>query len=503
MQKSLARVFVLATFAASVWLGGCGGHEARTLQMRTALDAGDPKRAIASLNDEMDVSRSTDLPADLEGDNSLLVLDRASIQQSLADFKSSKRDFQAADKAIDMLDLARNAGDTIGEYVFSDSAGRYKAPPYEKLLVNTMNMLNYLELRDLSGARVEARRLSVMQRYIVDKLGEKDNTVVALGGYLAGFVFEKSGNYGEAARYYDEALKVRSFDSLGDPIARVLAASAYTSPRLKGAATKDRSTSGPPPSRDAPSDVRDPLPVAPPPAPAAGDSKSPNPSPESTPAPAKPRAEARPPWELGPDEGEILVIVGYGRVPHKIAKRIPIGLALTLFADSIHPKDRVAANKLAAQGLVTWVNYPSLGREQGAYGIPDARLDGRAIDFDGKISVSSDVRRQWKSMEGKIVASAISRMIARLLVGEGIQQAAGKDSLGGFLASLGAQAALTALDTPDTRSWETLPARVVVARKRVKAGRHTVRLSARGVVRTQEVVVPKGGWRVVSLMALR
>lgn len=99
--------------------------------------------------------------------------------------------------------------------------------------------------------------------------------------------------------------------------------------------------------------------------------------------------------------------------------------------------------------------------------------------------------------------SAITRLIARFAVGQGIQAAAGKDSVVGLVASLGAQATLTALDTPDTRSWETLPARVAVARVRLPAGRHRVALDARGWARTQEIVVEKGSWQVVSLMALR
>ena len=73
----------------------------------------------------------------------------------------------------------------------------------------------------------------------------------------------------------------------------------------------------------------------------------------------------------------------------------------------------------------------------------------------------------------------------------------------GLALSLGTQATLTALDTPDTRSWETLPSRITVARVRVPAGRHAVFLDARGVQRRQEVDVEKGGWAVVSLMALR
>ena len=99
--------------------------------------------------------------------------------------------------------------------------------------------------------------------------------------------------------------------------------------------------------------------------------------------------------------------------------------------------------------------------------------------------------------------SAITRLIARFAVGQGIQAAAGKDSVLGLVASLGAQATLTALDTPDTRSWETLPARIAVARVRLPAGRHRVALDARGWARTQEIAVEKGSWQVVSLMALR
>jgi hypothetical protein len=71
------------------------------------------------------------------------------------------------------------------------------------------------------------------------------------------------------------------------------------------------------------------------------------------------------------------------------------------------------------------------------------------------------------------------------------------------LASLGAQATLTALDTPDTRSWETLPARVAIGRVRIAPGRHTVTAAARGVTRTQPVDITGGGWAAVSLQALR
>ena len=363
----------------------------------------------------------------------------------------AKQDFEAADKAIDMLDLAHNAGDTIGEYVFSGDSGKYQAPPYEKLMINTLDMLNYLEQHDLNGARVESRRLAVMQKYYRDSLNQGNNPVLGLGSLLSGFACEKNGESEEAMRYYDEALQFSGFESNGEAVARLAAVTQYKSPRIKSVVEK------------------------------YGSGKA----------------------DANADEGEVLFVIGYGRVPHKIPERIPIGLALTLFADSIQPADREAANKLALQGLVTWINFPTLGKGQGSYAVPAAKLDNGFIQLEEAVNVEQQVRSEWKKIEGKIIVSAITRTVSRILVGQGIQTAAGRDNVLGLVASLGAQATLTALDTPDTRSWETLPSRVAVARVRVPAGRHKVSLDVRGYRRSQEIVVKKGDWQVISLMALR
>jgi uncharacterized protein len=93
-------------------------------------------------------------------------------------------------------------------------------------------------------------------------------------------------------------------------------------------------------------------------------------------------------------------------------------------------------------------------------------------------------------------------MISRTVVGEAVRQADTKSPLA-LLASLGTQIALTALDTPDTRSWETLPARIAIARVRLPPGSHSVSLWARGVSRTQKIELQDGNWALVSLQALR
>jgi hypothetical protein len=447
-----ASVVVLALASSSGALTGCAGHEARTLPVRTALDHGEPKVAIAALNQELEVKSDNELPKKLEGDNALLVLDRASIQQSLVQFEPSKRDFQAADKAIDMLDLAHNASDSIGKYIYSDSAGRYQAPPYEKLLINTLNLLNYLETHDLSGAEIEARRLSVMTKYYKDSLAEGDNAILGLGSLLAGFAYEKSGDADEALRYYDEALRFSGKITLAEPVRRLSQKSSISSPRLREVA-------------------------------GGGDAQA---------APADDQS------------AEVLFVLGFGRVPHKIPERLPIGLALTLVANDISPADRNQALRLEAQGLVTWVNFPTLAPSQGEYTTPQCKIDGQFVQLEQAVDVAHEVRTEWKKIEGKVILSAITRMVARYAVGEGVRAAAGRDNAAvGILGSLATQAALTALDTPDTRSWETLPARVAVARIRLSAGRHHVALESRGWTRTQDLDLQPNGWAVVSLMGLR
>jgi hypothetical protein len=418
-------VFVIAAVLA---MSGCsGGFSDRTREMRTALDAGDPRRAMASLNRELGVRGDADRPRRLVGEQALLLLDRATLQQSIAQLSNSKGDYAAADKAIDVLDLSHGASDDIGRWVFSDSAGRYVAPPHEKLLVNVLNLVNYLETGDLSGARVETRRMSVMARYLKDRdpRERRPSAALGLGSMLAGFTYEKSGNDEEAQRYYADAN-----------------------------ATEWRAQS-----------------------------------------------------EAG-ESGEILVVVGWGRVPHRVAEHVPIGLALTRASPFLAAGDHDEASKLAAQGLVTWVNYPTLAPERPVEEVPTVLVDGRAVPLDSTLDVSAEVRAEWQRIEGDVMAAAITRTVARVVVGkaiEGLANTSDKKEVkaAGLLFSLFAQAAMSAADVPDTRSWETLPARVGVARVRVPSGDHRVLLRARGMEREGTVSVTNAGWRAVSLFALR
>ncbi len=433
MLPLVRRLAMLVVLASLVALTGCsGGHASRTRPMRTALDGGRYVEAVTRLDRALHV-RNGELPTRLRGDDALLVLDRATIQQALASFEESKRDYQAADAALDLLDLSRNGSDAAGRMLYSDDAARYAAPPHEKLLLNTMNMLNYLETNALSGARVEARRLAVWERFFRDR-GREDHPTLALGALLAGFAYEKSGHADEAARFYARAARAGAAGALA-----------------------------------------------------------------STP-------------ELPEGSGELLVVVGEGRAPRKVAERVPIGLALTRAAPLLAATDRDLAGRLATAGAVTWVSYPRLvsgtTAKLGPSSVTRASVGGQDVALTLGLDVEAVARAEWAAIEGEVMAAALSRTLARFVAGQAIEQGTKlSDDKGvravGALVSLFVQGALAAADTPDTRSWETAPARIHVARVTVPSGTHEVSLEARGVRRVQDVVVSPGGHAVVSLLALR
>lgn len=413
---------------------GCSGHSARTKTARDALDKGAPWLAIDALNEELDVKQANQQPTELDDEDSLLLLDRGTILQQVGRYQFSSNDFETADKHIELLDFSRDALDDLGRYLYSDDAGQYKAAGYEKLLINTLNMVNYLARGDLSGARVEARRFATMRAYLNDK-GNVKVMGDSLGSYFSGVVFELSGKADEARIFYKDALADASDTQAGPWNALV------------------------------------------------------NESIERTKKPMR--------CEYAQGCGKLMVVASVGRVAAKESRRIPIGLALTyaslvLSAHYTH---------LAGQGLVTWVNYPEFGKARLPGADPNLRLDQEPLTTTSALNIDTVSRAAWLEARGAVVASAIIRAITRAVAGETARRSVG-GTMGAVL-SLGGQAALTAADTPDTRSWSTLPAVVFLSYQEVSAGEHILEFESRGIRERRVVTVKKDGWAVVPFVALR
>src|SRR4051812_36139527 len=86
---------------------GCASYSEGTKGARTALDAGKPEKALSIYNDKLEVESEKELPKNVGGDNTLLILDRSMVLQQLEKYQLSSRDLETADKQIEVLDFDR------------------------------------------------------------------------------------------------------------------------------------------------------------------------------------------------------------------------------------------------------------------------------------------------------------------------------------------------------------------------------------------------------------
>jgi len=404
--------------------------------------SGDYAASEKVVNKLIDVKESDELPAKFGDDASLALLERASLKQARGEYVSSASDFQTADKELEFLDLSNDTVGSIGKYVYSDSATKYKSSATEKLALNTYNMMNYLAEGELSGARVEARRFTVMRSYLDDL--QPGSAYGIAGSYLAGFVMEYLREYGSAMRYYDEALEKKPLESLRAPVSRLAPLTSFRGKQL---------------------------------------------SPLIDPALGKP---------LPKNAGELLVVVSLGRVPHKVPKRIPIGAAIGLAGTFISGNPDVLGHSVAKV-----VVYPELEPSPNRVTEATLSVDGQSAGLEQISDFGHEISHEYEAIRPRIIGAALSRMIVRAAAAEGVRQGAqagGSSSGVAFLAAILTELTLVAMDKPDTRSWQFLPEKVHVHRSVVPAGVHQVQIQLgpgnQGVV-TREVDVPPGGFGTV------
>ncbi len=430
----------------AVWAGvapGCATYSDRMKNARAATSAGEYAEGIEQLDKAIGVDEPDRIPDKFKSETALTILERGTLKQASETYASSARDLSAADKGLELLDIANDASGAIGKYVFSDSATKYRSSPTEKLALNSFNMLNYLAVADLSGSRVEARRFSVMQKYLSDF--DPGSAHVAFGSYLAGFTLEKLGEYESAMRYYDEALQERSFESLRGPIERLSKRTDYRGKRI----SEFLAASGPLPA-------------------------------------------------VADDDAELLVVVSVGRVPHKVPERMPIGLAVGAAGTYISGNPEVLG-----YSAMKFIIYPKLVPSESVIGSAGLQIDGRSAELELASNIGLEISREYEELKPRIIGAAVSRMIVRAAAAEGMRQAGNQESSGlGWALALLTEASMAAMDKPDTRSWIFLPDRVYLHRSRVRPGMReiTIDLGSAGK-RTTTVDLPKRGFATIVVTA--
>ena len=440
LRPSIALAALLLVALAS----GCATYSNNTAKAREMARTGNYDQAIEQLNSLLKVKDGKTLPDPFRKNDALVLLERGMLHQARADYAASQVDLQAADKELELLDFTGDVAGSIGKYIYSDSAGLYKISPTERLSLNSINVLNYLANKDLRGARVEVRRFTTMRNFL--KEYQPNSAHGAIGSYVSGFVMEKLGEGNSAMRYYDEALEGRDLATLYGPISELSKSVSY-----RGSNVTDFLSRGANRYHSVPTN---------------------------------------------PEQGEILVVVAIGRVPYKMPKRIPIGAAVGIAGAYV-----TGDLKILERSALKVVVYPELVPAEGIYSTASVHVDGKRVLMEQVTDLGADITKEYEAVKARIIAAAVSRMIARALVAEGARKAGQKASPGvGVLAAVVAEGALLVADKPDTRSWTLLPGRFFAARIRVDPGDHRVRIglgTGDHTWRSTNVTVPKGGFAVI------
>lgn len=433
-----------------VSLSACKSYSENLASVRHAAQAGHPEEGLERVDKMLKLRKPTDVPRKWKGEVPLMMLERATLQQAVGMYDASKVNFSAVEQELEMLDFARDVPGKLSEYMLNGSAKKYKTTPVEKLFLNSLNMMNYLALGDLQGARVEARRWRSMRDYLKnDEKGRGLAFSAGYGAFLAGYVFEQSGRADQALRYYSEALTHAQLPFLAPWIAALAKRSAYRTPELEVAIAQ---------------------------------------------------GQAQP---LDPSMGELLVVAQVGQVPYREARRVPVGLAVGLAAHFF-----VGSPALLERGLTKFVNYPEL--VVSSEGPSQALLSTGAKHWSMPMvaNASLAVQKEFDRIRPRIVAAALSRALGRAAIAYGIEEGtnaaegdSGSDGLLGFLIGAAVEASMVAADKPDTRSWSVLPGYYFVTRVMLPAGKHKLelRLAPSGTTYAQEVELKAGQSQLMLL----
>jgi hypothetical protein len=165
MPQSIQSDFLILLLLCSTLSVGCGSYSDSTQRSRLALLRGDSTLAVSVLNQTLEHQPEN-------SEHLLLLLERGIALQQSEEYQASTLDLQRADEGLEVIDYTKTPIKDLGTYLYSDDSSPYRPPPFEKAMINVFNMINYLALKEWSKAKVEVRRLAVLESFWDEALEE-------------------------------------------------------------------------------------------------------------------------------------------------------------------------------------------------------------------------------------------------------------------------------------------------------------------------------------------
>jgi hypothetical protein len=166
---------------------GCATYQKQVGSARDKIKSGEFNQAVELLEPKALT------PSD---DQLVYLFDYGTALQLAGRYSDSHKAFQKAEEIADIQDyhsLTRLAGSVL----LSEEVVQYKGDAYEKIMINALNAINFLEINNLEGALVEVRRLNnKLYKYKTEANKNYGQNVFAT--YLSAIIWEAEGKYDDA-----------------------------------------------------------------------------------------------------------------------------------------------------------------------------------------------------------------------------------------------------------------------------------------------------------------
>ena len=389
----------LGAAAALLWLSGCASYASRVRLPRAEYEAGQYDAAIKEL---------TALADRHDNDELLYLLDLGMAYHTSGDYASAVKTFQRAEDFAERKDYT-SISQEAGSVLLNDQVKVYKGEDFEKVLINVYKAIDYTMMNQWDDALVECRQVDRKIDMLISA-GKIKYDKNPFAKYLAAALFEARGEYDDAFVDYRQLFDWigGGFPYLGGPLLRMA--------------------------------IR------------AGDSEDFD--------DYRKKLGRVPPYKLGPNQGEVVVILEQGRAPLKMPS--PNFRLIPVFRHRYYSSD------------YAWLDdnqTHDVARTDTLFDIERAAVQ----ELDQKLNL--------------IIAKKIGGMVVKGAVAYGVARATHSAALGYMTDWL-----LNAADEADLRSWTTLPAHLQIARFPVNAGRQDISLDMVGLSGAETPSVKK--WTV-------
>jgi uncharacterized protein len=203
---------LLGLLCAAATSGCAGDYIARTKGYRQAYESYRPEEAAQGFKGE--ATSGPDI------DKLLALMDEGMVLHAAGKYEESIKVLAEADKLSERLDFV-SVSEEAKVLLSNERERTYRGEDFEKLMISTLQALNYIQLGKEEDALVEVRRVNErMQRMINEE--KKPYQQLAIARYLSAVLWEDAGHDDDAFIDYMAANQLAGdLGSLAEPLVRL------------------------------------------------------------------------------------------------------------------------------------------------------------------------------------------------------------------------------------------------------------------------------------------